>query len=492
MTEWKSRFNYTWDWVPRLVQIGVWDTITLQVSEEVNIHSMGCQASVEAASWTGSLRISAEISGEDGVLAQVSLFRGQQLIKQETVDLERFKHEGVFWQDLEVDLWYPNGHGPQALYQAKLKLIGKDGKIYDQKSQKIGFKLIAWKACPGAVPEADPWICQVNGESIFLQGFNWTPIRPNFADLQEEDYRIRINIYQEMGCNVLRVWGGAYLEKEIFYDLCDELGILVWQDFPLSSSGIDNWPPDDEVSIAKLSEIARSYIERRRHHVCLLMWCGGNELQGNLEGGKTGTGKPVDFSHPLIRRFADLVAEHDPGRRFVSTSSSGPRFSALTENFGKGLHWDVHGPWKANADLQEWSRYWQEVDALFHSEVGAPGASSAEIIRQYAGDLPVMPADESNPLWKRFSWWIEWEVFIQENEREPKSLGEYVAWSQARQAEALQIVASHLKERFPRVGGVIFWMGHDCFPCTSNTSVIDFLGCPKPAALGLEEVFWKK
>jgi len=491
MTEWKSRFYYTWDWVPRLVQIGVWDTITLEVHEGADIHSMMCQARVDPHTWTSSLRITGQVSGGTSIQVHTSLYRDTQLIHQATLPLEIFNHQGVHWQDLEVDLWYPNGLGPQPLYKVNLTITDQNGNVCDEQSRRIGFKHVAWKPCQGAVPEADPWICVVNGKQVFLQGFNWTPIRPNFADVQFEYYRSLLLTYHEMGCNVLRVWGGAFLEKEIFYDLCDELGLLIWQDFPLSSSGIGNWPPEDEGSIAALSEIAKSYIDRKRHHVCLFIWCGGNELQGTLDGGKTGGGKPVDLSHPLIRRFADLVIEFDPDRRFVPTSSSGPRFSAAAEDFGKGLHWDVHGPWKADPDLGKWQHYWQKMDALFNSEVGAPGASSAEIIRQFAGDLPTMPANGHNLLWKRFSWWIEWDIFTQEKEREPETLDEYVAWSQARQAEALRIVASSLKEKFPRCGGVIFWMGHDCFPCTSNTSVIDFWGRPKPAALALTDVFHK-
>jgi beta-mannosidase len=100
-----------------------------------------------------------------------------------------------------------------------------------------------------------------------------------------------------------------------------------------------------------------------------------------------------------------------------------------------------------------------------------------------------MPANGQNRLWKRFSWWIEWDIFMMEKEREPVSLEEYVTWSQARQTEALWIVVKNLKGKFPRCGGVIFWMGHDCFPCTSNTSIIDFWGRPKPAALALKGVF---
>ena len=280
---------------------------------------------------------------------------------------------------------------------------------------------------------------------------------------------------------MLRVWGGAYLEKEVFYDLCDEFGLLVWQEFPLSSSGLDNWPPDDADSIEALATIGESYVKRRRHHVSLAVWCGGNELQGE---------SPADLSHPVLSRLAQVVREHDPARRYLPTSPSGPSFAADEENFGQGIHWDVHGPWRPEGDLDgEWTRYWEHNDGLFHSEIGAPGASPAALIHRVKGNLPATPGTVENPLWRRTSWWIEWPEFVAATGREPRDLDEYVEWSQERQARALEIAAASARARFPRCGGFLVWMGHDSFPCTANTSIIDFEGNLKPAAHALRRVF---
>jgi beta-mannosidase len=301
-----------------------------------------------------------------------------------------------------------------------------------------------------------------------------------------EEYRKRLELYRDLGCNVLRVWGGAVLEKTCFYDLCDELGLMVWQEFPLSSSGVDNCPPDDEQTIEDMTVIARSYIARRQHHASLLVWSGGNELMF-LDS------RPCDESHPLIKRFQEIAASEDPTHRFLPTSASGPSNYGHAENFGKGIHWDVHGPWRAAGNLDaEWTEYWLNDDALFRSELGHPSASPVEIIRRSAGDLDVMPATAENPLWRRTSiWWIEWPEFVAETGREPSSIEEYVAWSQERQKKALTIAVGACKGRFPRCGGTILWMGHDCFPCTANTAIVDFDGNPKPAALALGKI-WRK
>lgn len=378
-------------------------------------------------------------------------------------------------------------HGEQPLYDLSCTLIDSNGSEIDSITRRVGFKNITWEQCKDAPAGADPWICVINGNPTFLQGANWTPILPNFADVTESDYRKRLELYKDLGFNIMRIWGGATLERTCFYNLCDELGIMVWQEFPLSSSGGSSYPPDDEKSISELSEIAKSFISRRQHHVSLLVWSGGNELVGKDEL------TPVNTTHPLIQRFKEICTEMDPSRRFLTSSPTGPTFYAHEQNYGQGKHWHVHGPWKAEGDLSKWEVYWSKDDSLFRSETGAPGASSVEIIRRYAGDCETMPAVSENPYWRRgSSWWVEWPQFVAEHDREPVSLEEYVTWNQERQKKALITAASTCKNRFPRCGGIIFWMGHDCFPCTANTAIIDFDGNPKPAALAIGEIFRAK
>jgi len=123
------------------------------------------------------------------------------------------------------------------------QLLDATGTILDKKSLRIGFKNIVWQACTNAPKDADPWVCVINGRPVFLQGIDWTPIRPTFADLQHQDYKKLIELYAQLGCNIFHVWGGAFLEKEWFYELCDQLGLLVWQEFPLSSAGHENLAP---------------------------------------------------------------------------------------------------------------------------------------------------------------------------------------------------------------------------------------------------------
>ena len=490
IAQWKPRFYYGWDWTWRLVQAGIWDAVWLDVTDGAEIRTFKCTTDADPAAGKGVLRAGGDVGGEPGCRVRLTLADGDAEIRSGEIPAGRFADEGFTWDDLPVRLWWPNGLGDQPLYSLTCELIAPDGTVVDSRHRTVGFKNVQWRPCDGAPPEADPWICLVNDTPVFLQGVNWTPIRPNFADVREADYRKRLELYRGIGCNVLRVWGGAVLETECFYRLCDQMGLMVWQEFPLSSSGLDNSPPADPAAIEQMAAIAESYVARRQHHVSLLLWCGGNELMSQVDVGDGWALKPEGLDHPMLKRLSDVVAANDPSRRFLPTSPSGPRFVAGKENFGKGIHWDIHGPWKPDAEeLSAWSDYWADDDALFRSEVGCPGAGSAELIRRYKGGCDELPATCDNPLWRRSDWWVEGDRFAAAHGRPPADLEEYVRWSQSRQADALAAAARACKGRFPRCGGIIIWMGHDCVPCAANTSIVDFDGNPKTAALALAEIF---
>jgi beta-mannosidase len=194
-----------------------------------------------------------------------------------------------------------------------------------------------------------------------------------------------------------------------------------------------------------------------------------------------------------MARFAQLVARDDPSRRFYITAPYGPEINFTPQNCGKGIIWDTHGPYDVDGPMGpsgiSWKHLWEIDDAMFHSELGVPSASSAALIRRYKGDLPEMPATHQNPLWNRQPWWINWNQFVAEKGRDPQNLEEFVDWSQARQAAGLTMAARMLLARYPACGGMILWMGHDAFPCTANTSIVDFDGNPKPAAIELGNIF---
>ena len=338
--------------------------LSIEAVGEAEIETFRCVADADGAS--GVLRAWGKATG--GASLSVTLVKDGQQIRSETLPSGDFD---LTWTDLPVDLWQPNMQGDQPLYDLTCRLLGTDRSEIDTIQRRVGFSHIEWQPCEGAPEGADPWICVVNGKPVFLQGANWVPIRPNFADVTEADYRKRLELYRDLGCNMLRVWGGATLETRMLLrslrrarddGLAGVPAVIVGHG-ELAAGGreVDRGAVRDRRVLHRAqaaSRVARHLVRRKRAY-------------RRADGGKVGGEKPVDLSHPLIARFAEIVAHEDPTRRFLPTSSSGPTFYAHPQNYGKGLHWDIHGPWKADGDLDgAWTDYWAGDDSLFRSETG--------------------------------------------------------------------------------------------------------------------------
>jgi len=487
ITEKKPRFNFGWDWCPHLVQQGIWDSIRIVTGHSGALDNLTLHLVDKT-----SLRLGGTLPFSEGQLTIALREKGQtQSLQTIQLSAADFLKDGCTITYDEAKPWLPNLSGARTVYELSCTLaIGQETIV---KTFMTGFPDVTWKQNPGVPSHVDPWLCCIAGKPTFLQGINWTPIRTNFADVTEEQVFQRLEMYAAMGCNVLRVWGGAYLEKENFYTKCDELGLMVIQEFPLSSSGLDNFPPESPEEVQAFGEIAESYIRRRQSHPCLLAWTGGNELQWGLVKHREGVGIPVGTEHPMIAHFQDIATSMDPAHRFLPTSPTGPRGFAA-EEYGENLHWEVHGPWAPlNDDLETTLEFWAKDDSLVRSETGCAGATSVELLKKYAGNLSPFPYSMDNMFWRREYWYNHFNMYERYSGKKlsDTSLEDFVEWSQDFQAKILGIEISACKRRFPHCGGVIIWMGHDACPSVLNTSVINYDGTPKKAVKTITELFHK-
>jgi beta-mannosidase len=483
----KPRYNYGWDWIPRIVTTGVWAPLTLRTGLDAVLDVVGMQADLDE-NGLGRVRLTVRAEEPDARVAAytATLRSGDSILAALLVQTFDAETE-LEMKDLEVSPWWPNGLGEATLYSLDVRAVSKETQTLWERTFSVGFKRLEWAPCEGASADALPWICVVNGKPVFLQGVNWTPVRATFPDTEDQEHETLVNLYREMGCNCIRVWGGGVMAPPALLDACDRAGILVWQDFPLSSSGLDNMPPSNPEVIAKLKRIAEAYVSHNAYRACRLLWCGGNELFEAKDGVET----PITTAHPCIAMMEGVVKQWDPGRRFIPSTPCGPIFYAHERNFGTGQHHLVHGPWGMGpfGTIEAWKEYWSKDDSLFRAEVGMPGAESEELIRRYAGGMSIWPPDE---YWRHSSaWWIDWTRHqgMCEGLEPDAGLKCYVAHTQAEQAEALSFAAAASKGRFPRCGGIIFWHGHDCFPCPINNSLIDLDKKPKPVYFAVQKVF---
>lgn len=482
----KPRFYYNWDWCPRLVQIGIWDNIYIESLDDFDLSTLLTFTDVDLKLKKGLIFFK-DLFWNNSCRLHVILKDLTNNILVDTI-LDNDLSKGYFLSINNILLWNPNGKGKQYLYSLECELIDNKNNILDRVIRKIGFRKIEWNSCKKHSSDSLSWLCKINGEPVFLQGFNWTPVKVMFADVTEEEYRSLLLKYRDLGVNILRIWGGGFLEKECFYNLCDELGILVWQEFPLSSSGIDNTPSDDSNIILRMKDIVECYIRKRHYHTSLFMWGGGNELYTKDNRA------PLDFTHPMLIEIKRTVECLDNFHRLVPASPSGFAIYNDKSFYGDGIMGDVHGPWwlpeePSDDEMSNIKKYWSESDALFHSEVGVPGASSISLFKKYYPEEYLSDVGPYNPIWTRFLWWLEDEHFLKSNPGlKSISLEKYIEWSQKRQEKGLSIALAEAKKRFPACGGFIIWMGHDCFPTPANTSIIDFDGEYKPVAYILKSI----
>ncbi|WP_431246431.1 glycosyl hydrolase 2 galactose-binding domain-containing protein [Leifsonia xyli] len=476
--DWKPRFSFGWDWTPRTVQIGIADGIRLRVGPGWSLDDALVRSVVDHAG-DGEVEVDLRRCGLPlGAAVEVSVFDGSgTVVASEPAAAAELRTLSV----PRPRLWHVHPTAEQALYTVRVDVL-VEGRSRTT-TRQVGFRTLEWRRNPGSAPDADPWLCVVNDQEIFLAGVNWVPLRADHADVSDAEIRTRLRTYRDLGFNVIRVWGGARAERPAFYDECDRLGVLIWQDLPLSSSGLDNEPPSDPSIIEEFRRIAADYVTTLGHHPALALWCGGNELTRVTAPAVPGA--PLTLEHPTLRAAGDVCADLAPATRYVATTPSGPRFEASAAEFGRGIHHDVHGPWEFDGDEDQWQAYWAADDALFRSEVGVAGASGADLLEAF-GLLPDgLEDDRIRALWTHSSGW--WLAGFDARDRDVP-VEQWLDTSAQRQARMLVIALERALGRFPATGGFMLWMGHDTFPCAVSLAVVDFWGRPKPAALALRSL----
>lgn len=481
----KAQYMSSWDWGPRLVSCGIWRPVSILEFAarllDVRVTETHAETGEVTLTMDSQLELSTTEDGLDDVQLVHFVSAPQGVLASPPL------RDGQPFSLRKPELWWPHGLGGQPLYGIETFLVPGDEApttpeaaraiAYDSRLTRVGLRRIELVREPDAFGQSFEF--RVNGRSLWTLGANWIPDHSFPSLVGVEQVRRRLGCAVDLGMNMLRVWGGGLYETDAFYDAADELGLLVWQDFPYACS----YYPDGSGELAAAEREARENIRRLRNHASLALWCGNNEVH---EMFAQGWGDPSRRPERLHGRavFEELlprvVAELDPGRSYVRTSPDGGQ-SPNDGGVGDQHYWDV---WHGRGDWE----FYRDSTGRFVSEFGfasAPGLATWGKIHPDPARLDVRHQvarwhDKTSKGYETFLGYVALHY------PRAKDLEEWTYFSQLNQRDALRAAIEHFR-RSEFCKGSLIWQLNDCWPAQS-WSVIDSSGDYKAAAYALRRL----
>ncbi|MFP4540290.1 MAG: beta-mannosidase [Opitutales bacterium] len=454
----KEQCQFGWDWGPRFVTAGIWQDLRLEAWSGARLETVR----VEQAHADGevSLQLHPETAGTP---AEELTYRWSLVLDDEEVATGT----GLSIEVPDPQLWWPNGHGGQPLYTLAVEALA-DGEPVDRWSRRLGLRTIALDRTADGDGERFAFV--VNGKPIFAKGANWIPAHSFVAGLTRADYARDLESAAEAHMTMIRVWGGGIYEAEPFYDLCDELGLLVWQDFMFSCTLY----PGDEQFLALVREEAHHQVRRLRHRACLALWCGNNEIpminREDLAKEPTYRQSYDAVFHALL---PEVLAATDPVTPYWPSSphreDADDRDHAPGELGGDTHFWDVWHLRQPVSDYQKWH-------FRFVSEYGMQAYCTPATQATFCPpeDANVFGATMENHQKNRAGNQIILD-YVSRRYRFPKSQEDLLYLSQLNQAFCVQTGAEFHRRISPHCMGSLYWQLNDCWPVASWSS-IEFTG----------------
>ncbi len=276
----KEACNFGWDWGPGLVTCGIWREIELVAFDTARLADVRIsQDHSGARGVVVEVRLRAdrtETARRSKLTAVVTLLDGEEPVARDRLRLRGDRGSATLRVD-DPKLWWPNGMGEQPLYTLRVELCDEAGQVIDTWTRRIGLRTLELLREPDAWGESFGFAA--NGVPFFAKGANWIPADAILTRFKPHDYRRILEDAAAAHMNMLRVWGGGIYEEDCFYDLCDELGLCVWQDFMFACA---TYPTHRREFLDNVRAEAADNVTRIRHHACLALWCGNNELEMGL------------------------------------------------------------------------------------------------------------------------------------------------------------------------------------------------------------------
>lgn len=449
----KEQCSFGWDWGPRFPTCGIWKDIRLEAFSGSRLKNVYVEQHHEDGKVT--LVIAPQLGQKQKTICRATLkLHGEVIAGQEGNEVFKLAVENP-------KLWWPNGLGEQPLYDLEVELL-QDDKILDAQKFRIGLRTIELDRHVDQWGESFQFV--INGVPVFAKGANWIPAHSFVNEVSRADYDNLITSAVEANMNMLRVWGGGIYEMDDFYELCDEKGIMVWQDFMFACS---LYPGDNEFLNSIASE-AYHQVRRLRHHACLALWCGNNELEQMPQEIMTTPQRVIDYQAVFYDILPDIVKRNNPQAAYWPSSPHNPEGYEKgfnNENAGDCHFWDV---WHARKPVKTY----ETKNFRFCSEFGMQSYSSPEIAATFCDpqDFNVFgPAMENHQ--KNGAGNLIIFDYISRLYRFPKDFASLSYLSQLNQAYCMKIGIEHFRRSMPRTMGALYWQLNDCWPVFSWSSL---------------------
>ena len=494
----RAPHSYGWDIMPRLVSAGLWKSVSLEVLPAVHIRDAHWMtASVDVAGRRADVyldyTLALPVKYQDSLRISVCLSRNGRTVLDKSERVAMHSRRLKFSLE-DVEFWWPRGFGEPALYDALVRVYDRDGRELDRDCRKMGIRTVRLEHTE--VLDADgqgQFRFVVNGEPVFIHGSNWTPMDAlHSRDPQWLDRTVALAV--DLNCNMLRCWGGNVYEDDRFYELCDEAGIMIWQDFTF---GCSFYPQNIDFQRQLEKEIA-SVVTRLRSHPSIALWSGNNENDEELADKNFRTFRP-DPNRDVVSRVTipGVLYELDPTRDYLPSSPYwSPEF--VKEHYAEDLHLPERHLWGPRGYYKD-PFYTTQAKCLFASETGYHGCPELGSLERMFPASSVYPWTGEgefhwNPDWitKAVTEYEEYGYYHNRNDLMvnqirlvfgvvPTDLDAFVEASQSVQAEAMKFFVERFRgAKFAPRTGIIWWNVRDGWPIISD-AVVDWYFTPKKA-----------
>ncbi|HEY4388865.1 MAG TPA: glycoside hydrolase family 2 protein, partial [Ktedonobacteraceae bacterium] len=482
----KAQYHYGWDWGPTLITAGVWRAVRLEAytARIADVHCPGeVAADLESARLPVQVVLAGDIDAADLALHMALYAPDGELAAESLLTATATPSLSHSFELSHPQLWWPHGYGEQALYRLVVSLRQHE-TVLAQQEQRLGLRRLQLVQRPLLDAPGTSFFFEVNNTPVFCGGANWIPADSFGPRITSDRYRQWLQLAVAGNMSMVRIWGGGYYEEDVFYDLCDELGLLVWQDFMF---GCGLYPAPEWMQASVRAE-AIANVQRLRHHPSLVIWAGNNEdyalahskgvYDPNVTSDLASSAFPARAIYEEI--LPEVCATYDPTRPYWPSSPFGSTDADVNNlTIGDQHIWTI---WHGLVPYQNYPAF----SGRFVSEFGMQSFPDIRTIRTFTPEEERYPQsrtlDHHN---KNVGGPAKVAAYLVENFRVPGDLEGYIYVTQLLQSEAMGAGGRGWRRRWSGEGreyvaGALIWQLNDCWPVTS-WALVDYYLRAKPA-----------